>query len=135
LGLTAQSMLNLLGVTTTYNAAHALSREVDLSGRQRLNRIAYIDYSYDLASTTQSGISDAILQANPTVINGAQIYGIPLHQAIVDARPLRLRQRRFAPLDLRERRERARRSAPRDAYRCRAICEAHRALETAALRE
>lgn len=80
-GLTPQSMLDLLGVTTTYNAARALSRGVDLSGRARLNRIAYIDYSYDIASTTQSGISNAILHANPTVIDGAQVYGIPLHQA------------------------------------------------------
>ena len=79
--LNNQTVLNYLSVATTYNAAHALARGVELNGRARLNRLAYIEYGYTIESSTQSGLSDNVLMNNPLAINGAQIQGIPLHQA------------------------------------------------------
>ena len=43
----------------------------------------YIDYGYYIESSTHDGISDEILASNPTVVNGSQLAGIPLHQATV----------------------------------------------------
>ena len=83
LNLNNQSVLQYLSVGTTFNAASALARGVEISGRQRVNRIAYIDYSYDIESSMNVGISDNILANNATVINGAQLPGIPLHQASI----------------------------------------------------
>ena len=83
LALNNQTVLQLLSVATTFNAAHALSRGIELTGRARLNRIAYLDYGYDIESSTKTGISNQILASNPTVVNGAQLRGLPLHQANV----------------------------------------------------
>lgn len=79
--VTAASLPQYLSVSTTYNAAQALARGVELTGRERINHIVYIDYGYYTESSTKSGISDAILLSNPTVVDGAQLNGIPLHQA------------------------------------------------------
>ncbi|HEY0797980.1 MAG TPA: TonB-dependent receptor [Candidatus Baltobacteraceae bacterium] len=81
--LNNQTVLGYLSVSTTYNAASALARGIELSGREHLNRLAYIDYSYDIESSANVGIDSNILQNNATVINGAQLSGIPLHQASV----------------------------------------------------
>jgi hypothetical protein len=83
LALNNQTVLQYLSVSTTYNAAHALARGIELSGRARLNKLAYIDYGYDIESSTKTGITNQILLSNPTVVNGAQLAGIPLHQANV----------------------------------------------------
>jgi hypothetical protein len=83
LALNNQTVLQFLSVGTTFNAAHALARGIELTGRARLNRIAYVDYGYDIESSTKTGISSQILTSNPTVVNGAQLAGIPLHQANV----------------------------------------------------
>lgn len=80
-GITAQNLDQFLSVSTTYNAAHALVRGIELSGRQRFAKIAYLDYGYFIESSTKTGISNAILASNPTVVNGAQLAGVPLHQA------------------------------------------------------
>ena len=82
-GITMANINNYLSVSTTYNAAHALVRGLELSGRQRFARIAYIDYGYDIESSTKTGIAAPILVSNPTVVNGAQLAGIPLHQASI----------------------------------------------------
>jgi hypothetical protein len=74
-------IVKYLAVSTTYNAASALARGVELTGRARINRIVYLDYAYSTESSTHVGISNVILQSNPTVTNGAQLVGIPLHQA------------------------------------------------------
>ena len=81
LNLNNQTVLQYLSVSTTYNAAQALARGIELSGRARVSRYAYVDYDYAVESSVKTGISDAILASNPTVVNGAQIVGIPLHQA------------------------------------------------------
>jgi outer membrane receptor protein involved in Fe transport len=82
-GITLSNIYHYLAVSTTYNASHALARGIELSGRQRFAHIAYIDYGYFIESSTQSGIAPQILLSNPNVINGAQITGIPMHQASV----------------------------------------------------
>jgi outer membrane receptor protein involved in Fe transport len=81
--ITAANIDQFLSVSTTYNAAHALVRGIELSGRQRFLKNAYIDYGYFIESSTKTGIADAILVSNPTVVNGAQLAGIPLHQATI----------------------------------------------------
>jgi hypothetical protein len=83
LNLNNQTVLNYLSVGTTYNAAHALARGVELSGRARLNRVAYVDYAYTITSSVQTGLNPFILQNNPTVTNGTQVAGVPLHKAAV----------------------------------------------------
>jgi outer membrane receptor protein involved in Fe transport len=75
------TVLQYLSVSTTYNASSALARGIELSGRARINKIAYVDYEYSVESSAQVGIDNNILENNPTVINGAQLPGIPLHQA------------------------------------------------------
>jgi outer membrane receptor protein involved in Fe transport len=81
--ITMASLPQYLSVSTTFNASQALARGLEFTGRQRLNKIVYIDYGYYVESSTQDGISDEILASNPTVVNGAQIPGIPLHQATI----------------------------------------------------
>ncbi|MBV8298823.1 MAG: TonB-dependent receptor [Candidatus Eremiobacteraeota bacterium] len=83
LNLNSQSVLSYLSVGTTYNAAHALARGIELSGRARINRVAYVDYAYTITSSVQTGLNDFILQNNPTVTNGTQVAGVPLHKATV----------------------------------------------------
>ena len=79
--ITMASLPQYLSISTTYNAAHALARGLEFTGRQRFAKVAYIDYGYYIESSTKTGISDEILTSNPTVVNGAQLAGIPLHQA------------------------------------------------------
>lgn len=77
------SVLPYLAITTTYNAASAVSKGIELSGRQHVSRHFYVDYSYDIQSVVQNGINIDILQNNPFVINGGQVQGIPINQATV----------------------------------------------------
>jgi hypothetical protein len=81
--ITAASLPQYLSVSTTYNAAHALARGLEFTGRQRFAKIAYIDYGYYVESSIKTGISDQILASNPATVNGAQLAGIPLHQATI----------------------------------------------------
>jgi len=81
--VTMADLPQFLSVSTTFNAAHALARGIELSGRQRFARIAYLDYGYFIESSTKTGITNDILLNNPTVVNGAQLPGIPLHQATI----------------------------------------------------
>lgn len=81
--ITMASLPQYLSVSTTYNAAQALARGIEFSGRERFAKIAYIDVGYYIESSTKTGISDVILAANPTVVNGAQLPSIPLHQATI----------------------------------------------------
>ncbi len=79
--ITLATLPQYLSVGTNYNAASALARGIEFTGRQRFAKIAYVDYGYYIESSVKSGIDDNILLNNPTVVNGAQISGIPLHQA------------------------------------------------------
>jgi outer membrane receptor protein involved in Fe transport len=77
------SVIAYLAISTTYNAASAVSKGIELSGRQRLNRHLYFDYSYDLQSVVQNGINIDILQNNPYIVSGGQVQGIPINQGTV----------------------------------------------------
>jgi outer membrane receptor protein involved in Fe transport len=79
--ITMASLPQYLSISTTFNASQALARGLEFSGRQRIAKIAYIDYGYYIESSMQVGIDDNILLNNPTVVNGAQLPGIPLHTA------------------------------------------------------
>ena len=79
--ITMASLPQYLSIGTTFNASQALARGLEFTGRQRFAKIAYIDYGYYIESSTQVGIDDNILSNNPTVVNGAQLPGIPLHTA------------------------------------------------------
>ncbi len=72
-----------LNVNTTYNAAAGRYRGIELSGRVRIARHLMTDYMYDVQSAAYLGVPDDILQQNLTTINGAQIFGIPLHKASI----------------------------------------------------
>jgi outer membrane receptor protein involved in Fe transport len=77
------SVLPFLAISTTFNAASATSKGVELSGRQRMTRHVYFDYSYDLQSVVERGINDDILANNPFIVEGGQVQGIPINQATV----------------------------------------------------
>jgi outer membrane receptor protein involved in Fe transport len=77
------TVLPFLSIGTTFNAASAVSKGIEFSGRQRMTRHLYFDYSYDLQSVVQNGINVGILSSNPFIINGAQVEGIPINQGTV----------------------------------------------------
>lgn len=79
----ANPTLANLSVNTNYNAASARYQGVELSGRYRVNRRFYMDYSYDIQSAVNLNVPDSILQSNVTLINGSQLVGIPLHKASI----------------------------------------------------
>jgi outer membrane receptor for ferrienterochelin and colicin len=70
-----------LSVSTTYNAAQARYRGLELSGTFPVAKYLIGSAAYDVQSAVFNGIPDAILMANPTDINGAQRLGVPLHKA------------------------------------------------------
>jgi outer membrane receptor for ferrienterochelin and colicin len=80
-GITPANVLNYAAVDTTFNTATAKARGIELSGRIRAMPSLYFDYSYDVQSTVINGIPDSILSISPTLINGAQVQGLPLHKA------------------------------------------------------
>jgi outer membrane receptor for ferrienterochelin and colicin len=79
------TVIPFLGVTETANAAGSLYRGIELSGRIRGTPEFYLDYQYDVQSSQQTGIPIAALQANPVLIDNAQIEGIPVHKGSVTA--------------------------------------------------
>ena len=72
--------LDNLALTQASNFSNARFRGIEISGRIRINRQLYADYSYDMQSAAQTGVPDALLASNLTIINGSQIVGIPLHK-------------------------------------------------------
>lgn len=70
-----------LSVSTTYNAAEARYRGIELSGNVSVARHLTATADYDVQSAAFLGVPDSILSQNVTIINGSQIYGIPLHKA------------------------------------------------------
>jgi hypothetical protein len=41
----------------------------------------FFDYTYDIQSAYRLGVPDSILMSNFSIVNGAQIVGVPLHKA------------------------------------------------------
>ncbi len=69
-----------LAVNTTFNAAAARYRGIELSGREYLADNLFADYVYDTQSAFYIGVPDSILQQNFTIINNSQLEGVPLHK-------------------------------------------------------
>ncbi|HYK53041.1 MAG TPA: TonB-dependent receptor [Candidatus Eremiobacteraceae bacterium] len=78
-----------LGIDDTFNAADELARGVDINGRYRFAKKAYLDYGYSVESSQDANFPNAILINNLTLLNGGQQNGIPLHQgtASLDFQP------------------------------------------------
>jgi outer membrane receptor protein involved in Fe transport len=70
-----------LAVTTTYNAAAARYQGYQLGVTWTPFRQLLFDVEYNTQSAVYLAVPDSILQQNTTIINGAQIAGIPLHKA------------------------------------------------------
>ena len=68
-----------LAVTGTFNVGQERSRGAMLGGRQRLARNTFIDYDWTLDSTALVSAPVQLLQANVTLIPGAQLAHLPLH--------------------------------------------------------
>jgi len=77
----APGTLAELAYSANYNAASTRYQGIELSGRYRLNRNAYLDYSYNVQSAANLNIPDSILSRNVLLINGNQIQGVALHKA------------------------------------------------------
>ena len=68
---------NNLGLAGPVNLGGGAFRGANLDGRVRINPQLYVDYNYNLQVAEFTGVSAALLQDNPFLINNAQIAGIP----------------------------------------------------------
>ena len=69
-----------LAFSTTYNAASARYRGIVLSTNVGLMRGVSLNAAYSIQSAAYLGIPTDILIANTNLLDGGQIYGIPLRQ-------------------------------------------------------
>ncbi|MBV9232704.1 MAG: TonB-dependent receptor [Candidatus Eremiobacteraeota bacterium] len=72
--------INNLAFATTYNAAAARYRGIVVSANVELMRNVSFNASFDVQSASYLGIPQDILIANTRLLDGGQIYGIPLRQ-------------------------------------------------------
>jgi outer membrane receptor protein involved in Fe transport len=73
------SVLFTLG--RSFNAATARLRGIELGGRARITAGVALDYAYDVQSTVLDDLPSAVLATDPTLVNGAQAFEVPLHKA------------------------------------------------------
>jgi hypothetical protein len=66
-------------VTGTFNVGQLRARGAMVTGRQRLARRTFVDYDWTLDSTALISAPLALLQANVTLVPGAQLAHLPLH--------------------------------------------------------
>lgn len=83
--LTAADVSQRLGLSGYFNSASALFRGIEASGRVRVAPAIRFDYSYDIQSSQQFGEPANVLINNPFILNGGQIYAIPVHKFNVGA--------------------------------------------------
>ncbi len=69
-----------LAFTTTYNAASARYRGIVLSATTGITRNVSFNASFDIQSAAYLGVPQDILISNTQLIDGGQIYGVPLRQ-------------------------------------------------------
>ena len=72
---------SVLGFSTTYNAASARYRGINLNSSVGITRNITFSASYTITSAAYLGVAQDILQANPLLIDGGQISDVPLRQA------------------------------------------------------
>jgi outer membrane receptor protein involved in Fe transport len=78
---TAADVASALGLSAPANAATALYRGVEASGRIRISRQFRLDFTYNVQSAQQFGIPNQDLVNTPYLLDGGQVEGIPLQQA------------------------------------------------------
>jgi hypothetical protein len=66
-------------VTGTFNVGQERARGAMLTGRQRITRRTFVDYDYTLDSTALISAPAQLLEANVTLVQGAQLAHLPLH--------------------------------------------------------
>ena len=66
-----------------FNAASARLRGIEVNGHARVTKRVAIDYSYDVASVVLNALPDSVLATDPTLVDGLQVFGVPLHKANV----------------------------------------------------
>lgn len=69
-----------LAFATTFNASSARYRGIVLSTNVGITRQVSFNAAFDVQSAAYIGIPQDILIANPNLIDGSQIYGVPLRQ-------------------------------------------------------
>jgi outer membrane receptor protein involved in Fe transport len=69
-----------LAFSTTYNASSARYRGIVLSTNVGITRQVSFNAAFDVQSAAYIGIPQDILIQNPSLLDGGQIYGIPLRQ-------------------------------------------------------
>jgi TonB dependent receptor/Carboxypeptidase regulatory-like domain/TonB-dependent Receptor Plug Domain len=77
---TAADIASQLGLNEPINAATALYRGLEFTGRVRVTPQFAMDYDYDIQSSQQFGEPVQVLTNNPALLDGGQIYGVPLHK-------------------------------------------------------
>ena len=77
---TTNASISQLYFGTSYNAANARFRGIEIAGRYRINRRFYADYTYDIQSGVNYDLAPDILASNIYDINGSQIPGLVLHK-------------------------------------------------------
>jgi outer membrane receptor for ferrienterochelin and colicin len=70
-----------LGVGTTYNAASARYRGIEISGNFGVAPHLNATADYDVQSSAYLNVPNSILMSNFTIINGSQLNNVPLHKA------------------------------------------------------
>jgi outer membrane receptor for ferrienterochelin and colicin len=82
---TAADISQRLGLSGYFNSASALFRGIEATGRVRVAPWIRFDYTYDIQSSQQFGEPVNVLINNPFILDGGQIYAIPLHKFNVGA--------------------------------------------------
>ncbi len=83
-GVTGDALLTLQG---NYNLGRQLARGIDLTGRQRVGRNMFFDYSYGTQSVSYRSLPLEVVSGDKRIIIGAQTFipdsgaQIPLHSA------------------------------------------------------
>ena len=68
-------------VGRAFNAATARVRGIEIAGRTNVATRLALDYSYDVQSVVLGDLPNAVLATDPTLVNGAQAFEVPLHKA------------------------------------------------------
>jgi outer membrane receptor protein involved in Fe transport len=71
----------VFGLDRAFNAANARLRGFEFSGRARIAPRVTLDFAYDVQSSVLGGVPASVLGSDPTIVNGRQVFGVPLDQA------------------------------------------------------
>ncbi|HET9095323.1 MAG TPA: TonB-dependent receptor [Candidatus Baltobacteraceae bacterium] len=80
-GLSNAQLASTLGVNELFNAGSARYQGIDVSASVGLARNLTLNGTYAVQSAVYNGMSSDILSQNTSLVNGGQIYGVPLHRA------------------------------------------------------